>query len=285
MKTIFLKYIVLLIVFTAFVSCSKENAEDPKTFQYRVKEYRENNILKASYEYNNKNQITKATSGDASYRGINLYNSSGFLVESIVNDGALRQSYVRDANGRLLEAIYSTNINPITKYTYSYDTAGNQTEEKVYRYITATSTFDYERTTFYVYNSKNQLINEVTPEYSNIFSGNIILGESTDYEYDERGNQILKILKKARVSSGNLYSTSKEEFVYDNIKPTDYLNSTLSKNNRIQSVYTNFLSDGSIGSQNTEISTHTYNEAGYITKTETAPNNNYIKTYTLEKIN
>jgi hypothetical protein len=288
MKTVFKNILAILILVISLISCSKDDSPpqpDPKMFEYRVKEERVNNILTASYEYNNKNQITKATNGVGLLQSILLYNSGGFLVEVILNDGELRESFVRDTNGRLLETIFSTNNNLKTKFKYSYDTAGNQTEEKVYRYITATNTFNNEFTNFYVYNSKNQLINEVTPEYTDLFSGDIVLGESKEYEYDERGNIKLKIFRKARVSGGNLYLTSKNEIVYDNIKPTDYLNSTLSKNNKIQSVYTNFLLDGSIGSQTNEISTHTYNEAGYITKTETAPNNNYIQTYTLEKIN
>jgi hypothetical protein len=68
------------------------------------------------------------------------------------------------------------------------------------------------------------------------------------------------------------------------IKPAPYLNSKLSKNNEIEEVTTSYEADGTtINSQSTSISTHKYNEAGYITKTSFS--GGASRTYELEKIN
>jgi hypothetical protein len=68
------------------------------------------------------------------------------------------------------------------------------------------------------------------------------------------------------------------------IKPAPYLNSKLFKNNEIEEVTTSYEADGTtINSQSTSISTHKYNEAGYITKTSFS--GGASRTYELEKIN
>jgi YD repeat-containing protein len=282
MKTNFLKHILLLVVFTTIFSCSKnDDAPDPKTFQYRLKEVLDtNNLVSLTYEYNNQNQVIKKTQRNSTPETY-LYDSRGYLVQEIDISGN-RITYVRDANGILLEKIkYQNNTQrPLYKTIYTNNTAGYVIESKEYNYKLASSSYEFEYNTLYTYNSKNQLITEETPEFMS--NNNLVLSRSYNYEYDDRGNQTIRKTKVARVSGGNLFITSQSKYVFDNIKPIDYPNSTLSKNNLIEYQDTNYLQDGTVATQYTTIINNTYNEAGYLIKASQPLGS---LTYVLEKIN
>jgi hypothetical protein len=271
MKTNFLKYILLLVVFTTILSCSKDNTSsepDPKTFQYRVKEIQdENGNFRMGYEYNSNNQVTKRITTSGSY--LYYYNTSGFLYEELQEASGYRTRYSLDQNGKVLEEIrYDVGNNPMKKTAYSYNNIGSKTEEKYYDYVSGN--YNLTREFFFYYNSKNQLVGDSSGQ---------------EYEYDERGNQI-KIIYKKSINGGFPSRYKEDKFVYDNIKPAYYKNSTLSMNNQIEYVTTNYLPDGvTVNTQSTNVYRHTYNEASYITKTTYQGSGNVSTNYILEKIN
>jgi hypothetical protein len=295
MKTNFLKHILLLVAFTTIFSCSKDDATttapqpDPKTFQYRIKQTAVTNANITEYtdfEYNNNNQVTKTfINSIANYQY--LYNNAGFLIEfSTINSSFLNSKsvFVLDSNNKVLEQIkFANSQQPYMKIVYSYDAFGNKIEEKNYRFSSISNSYVYENKSELSYNAKNQLITYFTPQYTNV-NNNLIMGKIETYEYDERGN---KIRVTNGISINNAFPTRYNEslYVYDNIKPAYYPNSILSGNNQTQVTFTEYLQDGlEIKTQKTSTYTHTYNEAGYKTKTLVSPSG-VVVNFTLEKIN
>jgi hypothetical protein len=284
MKTIIKNILAILILVIALISCSKDDSPpqpDPKTFQYRLKEERDsNNKLLKSYEYNERNQVVKELNENGEITVLYLYNTAGFLTNK--KDGSNLYAYVLNANGQVLEEIREVDGYTYSKKAFVYNASGLIIEEKNYRYIN--SGFNYNYNTLFYYNN-NLLIQRFTPEHTPIGAINPTFDNSEEYEYDERGNQTMIIYKKSPVSNGNLQKKSQLKYIFDNVKPAPYPNSTLSKNNPIEVVQTSYTADGSgnIENQITFTVNYLYNEAGYITKKNISvfgPTN-----YILEKIN
>ncbi len=275
---------ILIAMFTIcfLASCSKDDdvatVPDPKTFQYRVKEFKDT-YYRYELEYNNNNQLTKYISVNNSYFSYeNVYNSVGFLIE-YKGSGNYKEVYVRDSNGLLLEKIYQ-NATPNSKTVYTYDATGNKIEEKNYDYVNGS--YVYENNVLFNYNASKQLVSKATPQYTTIGSNTINPTRIETYEYDARGNQNKITYGVSRGGFPVRYSEVTK--VYDNVKPAPYLNSTLSKNNVIEEVETEYGLDGvTITTQSTDIWSYTYNEAGYVLLEK--QNNDFSITYTLEKIN
>lgn len=274
--------IVALSILLSIISCSKNDepvAPDPNPFQYRVKSYTDTNSpgYIFEFEYNNNNQLTKKKEygNPTTY----LYNTAGFLVEKNYYNGETT-SFTNDNSGKVLEQIdYAAGGGTSSKLVFTYNTAGNKTEEKKYNYINNNYVYYYNKE--FLYNTQNQLSAKRTPQYTNT-NGTLYQTEVEEYEYDNRGNQ--NKITYARSQGGFPVRYREEKYVYDNVKPAPYLNSTLSKNNKIEEVITLYANDGTtISTQSTTIYTQTYNEASYITKT--IRSDGFSKTYTLEKIN
>jgi hypothetical protein len=276
----FLSFIYAILI---LASCSKENAEDPKTFQYRVKEERDsNNKLLKSFQYNDRNQVVSELNENGELITLYLYNTAGFLTNK--GNSTLLYDYILDANGRVLEEIERVNgSSPEFKKVFVYNAAGLVIEEKNYRYMNSDYLYSYN--TLLYYNSNNLLVQRFTPEHTSIGAINPTFDKSEEYEYDERGNQTMIIYKSSPVTNGNLEKTSQLKYIYDNIKPAFYTNSTLSKNNPIELVQTVYSPNGSgdIDTQITFTVNYSYNEAGYITKKNVSVYG--VTNYILEKIN
>jgi hypothetical protein len=276
----FLKLLPLILL-VLNLSCSKsDDSPDPKTFQYRIKEQKNSSGNATKYEYNNQNLVTKIeypSGGSETY----LYNNAGFLTNKIQTDNSF-WSYLRDVNGRLLEEIYAYNGNPKTKIIYVYDATGKVIEEK--NYVYDNDDYNSSYSVFLYYNAKNELIQKITPQHTPYGTNTSLTFEnSEEYQYDERGNQNVFVLKESRVANGNLQKVYEYKYKFDNIKPAYYPNSTLFKNNPIEVTTIQYTINENIQNQYTITVTNTYNEAGYITKTDASFLGS--RTFTLEKIN
>ncbi len=282
---------ILTLLFT-MASCNKDDevAPDPKTFQYRIKEQRDkDNVLKKSYLYNDRNQVVKELGKNGEVNKQYVYNSAGFLINR--SNGNDLTSYVLNNDGRILEEITDLNSGEKTKIVYMYNPDGKVIEEKYYKFISASNVFQYEYNNTYYYNSNNQLGQVLSLEYVPIGETTPRFEQTSDYLYDDRGNVNSVIIKKSPVSNGNTEKVEEILFVYDNMKLSNYsfgsfFNNIVFKNNIIEYTVTAFDRNGSVKSKNTIVAKHTYNEAGYITKT-IAGTVGYEATtnYILEKIN
>ncbi len=282
---------ILTLLFT-MASCSKDDevAPDPKTFQYHLKEERDkDNVLKKSYLYNDRNQVVKELGKNGEVNIQYVYNSTGFLINR--SNGNDLTSYVLNNDGRILEEITDLNSGEKTKIVYMYNPDGKVIEEKYYKFISASNVFQYEYNNTYYYNSNNQLGQVLSLEYVPIGETTPRFEQTSDYLYDDRGNVNSVIIKKSPVSNGNTEKVEEILFVYDNMKLSNYsfgsfFNNIVFKNNIIEYTVTAFDRNGSVKSKNTIVAKHTYNEAGYITKT-IAGTVGYEATtnYILEKIN
>ena len=114
---------------------------------------------------------------------------------------------------------------------------------------------------------------------------------TADYLYDDRGNVNAVIIKKSPVSNGNTEKIQEYQFVYDTMKRSNYTLGSFFKNivfnnNLIEYTVTEFDRLGAVKSKYIAKANHSYNEAGYVTKTIAGTvgfedTTNYI----LEKIN
>lgn len=285
--------IAILTTLIVMVSCSKDDpAPDPSTFQYRLKEERDqNNVLKKSYQYNDRNQVVKELDSKGELDKEYVYNNAGFLVNKLVDK--IFTSYVLNDTGRILEEITTFNSGDKNKTIYEYNPAGKIIEEKHYKFISASNVFRYEYNTTYDYNSSNQLAQLLTLEYIPIGRSDPNFEQTLDYTYDNRGNISTVVLKKAPVSNGNTQKVQELKLVHDNMKPSTYTNSfvynagiTLPKNNLIEYTAIEYDRNGAIKTNYTVLAKHTFNEAGYITKTVGGIIGEQNTTnYILEKIN
>lgn len=119
--------------------------------------------------------------------------------------------------------IYTTPNNGKTKTVYTYLGTNIATSTR-YSFVTATNTWvQSDGTTRNTYNGNNQLVQYQEDDFG------FNLGRKSTYIYDDRGNQIeQKAYVKATAASAFKLKTIFLS-VYDNIRPTNYPNSTLFK--------------------------------------------------------
>lgn len=265
--------IFAVVVTTIFSSCSKDDAAvtpAPETpLLYRVKEVRDaNNVVQYSFQYNAQNQKTKEilTDGrEVSY----LYNNSGQLVKvtdtGYINtpnyDGVTDYSYT---NNLLTEEI-STRPNRKDKVVYTYSGSNISTLTQ-YGFSTTTNSWSQSSGTFrYTYNANNQLVQLVQDDRYTVGVGGS-LGRKLTYSYDDRGNQKETRAFGKETFESDMKLTYTQNFVYDAIKPVNYINSTLFVNNFLEQVYKEYNTSGVVTSTTTTVYRYDYTPEGNISK-------------------
>ncbi len=287
MKTI--KTTIALLAIAIFASsCSKNDdapvvVTPPIAVQYRVKEIRTaSNVVEYAYEYNAQNQEIKSIeSGERTIT--KLYNTAGKIVQK-KDSGYLSQtsSYpqITDytyTNNLLDEEITRSPNNNKTKVVYTY-VGTNIATKTNYSFVIATGTWAQSSgTTRYTYNSSNQLVQYQEDDFG------VNLGKKSTFVYDDRGNEIeQKVNDKATAISAFKLKTIFSS-VYDNIRPTNYPNSTLFEYGLIENSQKDYDATGTnLISTTTFIRKYERNPEG--NKTKFFINNNLYFTYILEKI-
>jgi hypothetical protein len=270
MKTNFLKHILLLVVFTTIVSCSKDNAT-PTEAQYRIKQVDFANGDNKRYEYNSQNQITKITTGNVIET--NTYDANGFLIQNTATGAAINTddyitTFTNDANGLVLQKIIE------------YQNGGTAIK---WEYINANGKRQSEKS----FGKNNNTWVEIPVDartYNYDASGNLIESLGTNvkytYSYDDRNNVLSE---KYYTKASNNFSLSKTiNYTYDNVKPSYYTNSVLSKNNITKKQVISLVGGNNIDDGRGNYS-YEYNQYNYITKTY--KEGVLFSTNILEKIN
>ncbi len=257
---------ILVLAFVVIVSsCSKsedEPAATPTAIQYRIKEKRNsNNQVETSYLYNAQNQETRAIY--ATYTSNTSYNSAGKKIKVTIeqpNTFTQVTDFIYDANNKLTDEI-ETYSNAKTKISYAYGT--NSSTATKYTFNTANSNWvQVGNSTYNTFNSNNQIIETI---YDGIGPQAYPAILKVTSEYDSRGNVSLSTAY-VQLSSNEYRLFGQTKYVYDDIKPTNYTNSILFKNNVVEATSKSFNNSGSVTSTGTEVYTYEYNPEGNVTK-------------------
>ncbi len=293
--------IALLAILIFASSCSKSDdavPEPPVAGIYRIKEYR-NSRDEAYYknEYDNQNRVVKSIQTGGIITA-NTYNSNGLLEKTVYSGNAeLENNYTKtfsyDSNKLITEEIYTPGgVNGKTKIVYTNNTVVCLSSIKYYYDSINNSWKQLDNKKIYSYNANNLVINESQEDFQQGTAPNVYTQygrQRIRYTYDTRGNYSnVKTYQRKLVGlnySGDEYLYSDANYVYDNIKPVNYPNSTLYKNNVIEGDSKEYKEDGTENvprSYNFKYK-YEYTPAGNVTKFFLA-DNTLLYSIVLEKI-
>lgn len=269
--------ITIFTLATLLFSCSKD--EDvviqnqlPVESQYRIKQIDFADATKTFFEYNSQNQITKITTGTAIET--NVYDANGFLTKTTKTGQVSSElncvaNFTNDATGLSTEEIRTYDNGDKLKWNYTNLNAKHQSLRKYLWNVTVWQEFLNEAAT-YTYDSNGKLTETLAKLTKTINT------------YDSRGNLLIADNLFKYTLATQFINLKKSTFEYDNIKPKNYKNSVLSKNNISKSTIVNYMENTPINTQ-TENFTYDYNTENYVVKTY--KEGVLYSTNVLEKIN
>ena len=270
-KTIFILAIAFIAVLT---SCSKDDASSPVVeptpvaSSYRIKEIRNaSNLVNQAFEYNAQNQVTKITNANNSTI-TNFYNSLGLLSKSVIAgnaDNSLNTitNYTYDSN-KLLSEEFTTYSSLLAKSKIVYTNSATRrlTATRSDFQVAVVNDWVLQSITRFTYNDMNQIIVSQTDD-----SPGGYLGRKNTFFYDTSGNLLenKEYDKATAVGPFKLYTSITR--TYDKIKPTNYINSTLFKNNVLDAVGKVYDATGTnVVSQSSSAWSYDYTTEGNISK-------------------